>query len=141
MTRRYLLNPVGTSHLVHNWKLYLVLAFTHLIFIDDQSAWWYYRFIISWLVSEVKSKAEYGPHLITLLEEEILSIEELVEEEGGNCKWGILALEMTRHQLSNVSDSDKSELKVISTQQLQYLIVSDKDRANRYLSMIESKNC
>ena len=73
---------------------------------DDQTSWWYFRFILSWanpLTCSVEddiddnhrekmniSMEEYKD----LLYEEWNNIQELVEAEDGQCKWGLLGLYM-----------------------------------------------
>ena len=60
---------------------------------DDQTPWWYFRFIISW-THPGNGKPEEIHDFVDMLKEEWTCIEELVEAEGGKCKWGILGLHL-----------------------------------------------
>ena len=123
--------------------------------LDDQSAWWYYRFVIAWASSMCKlhqsnkkqplltetsddsSKIISRRNLVKLLNAEIEYIEELIEEEEGQCKWGILAVQMTYDQIKSFSNDDTEHyFNAASIQQLQRLVEMDKDRSNRYVAML-----
>jgi hypothetical protein len=120
---------------------------------DDQTAWWYHRFLLSWanpfdkrnstnrnvdeaLVGEYKS----------ILMEEYNSILELVEEEEGKCKWGLLGLlqicqAFCKLELSGAEEEDdefhnKDYWVTLTNDYLAKLQEIDPDRSNRYKSMV-----
>jgi geranylgeranyl transferase type-2 subunit alpha len=61
---------------------------------DDQSAWWYHRFIISWAITKAKAQKS-GSHgeiwIKALLDKEINMMRTLLEVEA-ICKWCLLSL-------------------------------------------------
>lgn len=83
---------------------------------DDQTSWWYFRFILSWanpIIANGHTSSntntddeEKQPLTLSSEEEEMVegykemlyeewtSIQELVEAEEGKCKWGLLGLYM-----------------------------------------------
>ncbi len=121
---------------------------------DDQTSWWYFRFIIAWAnpltasvdESESTSKDEKEDLLeqyMQMLYEEWTSIQELVETEDGQCKWGILGLYMiattfNELQMSGVDGANEYEGESwleLSTSYLDDLIELDPDRKHRYEKM------
>ena len=71
-----------------------------------------------------------------VLEEERESIRELVEAEGGKCKWGLLALHMVLTELMDLDDNaDRESLVEVANDCIDQLTALDPDRATRYKSM------
>eukprot|EP00816_Leptocylindrus_hargravesii_P010627 CAMPEP_0196805100 /NCGR_PEP_ID=MMETSP1362-20130617/4828_1 /TAXON_ID=163516 /ORGANISM="Leptocylindrus danicus, Strain CCMP1856" /LENGTH=388 /DNA_ID=CAMNT_0042177795 /DNA_START=32 /DNA_END=1195 /DNA_ORIENTATION=+ len=77
---------------------------------DDQSAWWYYRFILEWLETMLK-RPDHLEALGEILKEESRIIQELIDAEDGNCKWGVISLHMTQAKLLSITESsDRSNI-------------------------------
>jgi geranylgeranyl transferase type-2 subunit alpha len=91
---------------------------------DDQTAWWYYRFlIVSFGEKTIISKAT--------LERERDTIMELNEAEEMQLKWAWLGLHVVLTELTQLDSSYKQEMDAC----LEHLITLDPDRVERYLSM------
>lgn len=109
---------------------------------DDQTPWWYFRFILSWAnpksldeCTETEMK-EYQD----LLYDEWSSIQELVESENGACKWGLLGLHMLASEFNRFGETYKNEQqdwKHLATDYLMQLQALDPDRCCRYKSMLQ----
>ena len=114
---------------------------------DDQTAWWYFRFILAWANPctdpslSNNEKEEYTKDLLEefkqVLYQEWTSIQELVDAEDGKCKWGLLGLYMismifVEMQIVEYENENWLEL---STSYLEVLIVLDPDRTCRYEAM------
>ena len=110
---------------------------------DDQTAWWYHRFVLAWARpkpvknwTDQDAAAEAIESFAEVLEEEKESIRELVEAEGGKCKWGLLALHMVLTELMDLDDnSDRESLVKEANDCIDQLTALDPDRATRYKSM------
>ena len=110
---------------------------------DDQTAWWYHRFVVAWTKpqsvehwTDRDAAADAMESFAEVLEEERESIRELVEAEGGKCKWGLLALHMVLTELMDLDDNaDRKSLVEESNDCIDQLTVLDPDRATRYKSM------
>jgi geranylgeranyl transferase type-2 subunit alpha len=87
---------------------------------DDQTAWWYYRFLI---VGNSLSKAT--------LEQERATLMELNEAEDWQLKWAWLGLHVVLTELIPLDSSYQQEMDGC----LDHLIALDPDRAARYVSM------
>ena len=106
-----------------------------LIFIvDDQSAWWYYRFIVEWLSTMLKSP-DHLLALIHILNKESEIIRELIEAEEGKCKWGLIALHMTQSILFSVHELKSSDI-AESKSCIEKLSLLDPDRSQRYMNIL-----
>ncbi len=117
---------------------------------DDQTSWWYFRFILDWAIPP----EEYGEesidedenyrtaalvHFQKVLYEEWQTIQELVESEDGNCKWGLLGLHMIAKAFlaieegNRCTDEDWDDLAKSYLVQLKEL---DPDRSRRYETLM-----
>lgn len=86
---------------------------------------------------------------LELLEDETTSLRELIEAEGGRCKWGLLALHMVLTAMINLSSggalanivekADRDEWERESDECLAKLMGLDPDRRARYESMMKTK--
>ena len=110
---------------------------------DDQTAWWYHRFVLAWARpkslehwTDQDSAAEAVESFAEVLEEEKESIRELVDAEGGKCKWGLLALHMVLTELVDLEDdADRESFVEEANDCIDQLTILDPDRATRYNSM------
>lgn len=117
---------------------------------DDQTAWWYHRFIIASFLDTpdrilFHSDSSMLQDFVNLLEEEVSTIQELIEAEDGLCKWGQLALHMLLDKLISISmqrpsddlgvHSNSMEWKRDQNDCLDKLIEMDPVRMKRYQSM------
>ena len=110
---------------------------------DDQTAWWYHRFVLAWAKpqsvehwTDRDAAADAMESFAEVLEEEKESIRELVEAEGGKCKWGLLALHMLLTELMDLDDNaDRESLVEEANDCIDQLTALDPDRATRYKSM------
>lgn len=107
---------------------------------DDQTCWWYHRFVISWAeppkaglcVTIVRES------YLELLEEEAESLRELNDAEENRCKWGLLGLHTILEIISEVNDRDDDNTEVVVAEMndcLLKLSILDPDRCARYESM------
>ena len=110
---------------------------------DDQTAWWYYDFLLTEYAnpknvtdSEAQGDGHGGMGRIDL-EREKEMLEELIDAEGGQSKWALLAL---YHVLSYMSDNDddQGQRELKQTEILTTLQVLDPDRRVRYQDMMKS---
>jgi len=113
---------------------------------DDQTAWWYHRFILDSFLSppsmEQNEDEDNEGNLenlqslyIELLQSELEQLQELIEIEDGNCKWGLLATHMTYGKLRIVMVEDDEAYKQEQWNCLDTLMEIDPDRKKRYESM------
>lgn len=110
---------------------------------DDQTAWWYHRFVLAWARpkslehwTDQDSAAEAMESFAEVLEEEKESIRELMDAEGGKCKWGLLALHMVLTELVDLEDdADRESFVEEANDCIDQLTILDPDRATRYKSM------
>ena len=132
---------------------------------DDQTAWWYHRFVVLWAdpALTAAATAEDGRDAadnddnkedavlsyMDLLEEEASSLRDLIEAEDGRCKWGLLALHMVltaligtlrlREGISISGEGWDEEEKIGWVEEanecLERLAKLDPDRGLRYESM------
>jgi hypothetical protein len=63
---------------------------------DDQTPWWYYKFLVKWAQAFHSTDPRYSDSFETLLLNEEHLLTELIETENYNCKWGNLCLQMLR---------------------------------------------
>ena len=124
---------------------------------DDQTIWFYHRFIVTWARGKVPDDcddAEMTEEFETLLYDMIDSIQELIdvekedsfeavqerhESKGVKCKWAYLGMHLVLSTLlefksnhSEVEDEDQIELRERAKECLDELIVIDPDRRERY---------
>lgn len=85
---------------------------------DDQTAWWYYDFLLE----------DYGNEMDLDVEKEML--EELIEVEGGQSKWGLLGLYQVVSRMAG-QESRQREI-------LESLKMLDPVRSARYNDMLKS---
>jgi len=109
---------------------------------DDQTSWWYLRFIISWANPRNGGNDNLGKMEIfqTTLYEEWRCIQELVESEGGKCKWGLLGLHMIASEMCKLGGDNRfegEEWEQLSKSYLFQLKELDPDRCSRYETMLE----
>jgi geranylgeranyl transferase type-2 subunit alpha len=110
---------------------------------DDQTSWWYLRFIISWANPRNKDdcKTEDMELFEATLYEEWSSIQELVEGEGGKCKWGLLGLHMIAAEMCKLGEKggqyEGENWEKLSKSYLVQLRDLDPDRRSRYDTMLE----
>ena len=116
---------------------------------DDQTAWWYHRFLLSWADPFDGSNRDVDDEVVyeykSTLMEEYNSISELVEEEEGKCKWGLLGLlqicqafcklELTSVQIDDEFHNGEYWVNMTNVY-LAKLQEIDPDRSNRYKSMV-----
>ena len=88
---------------------------------DDQTAWWYHRFVIAWARpaptanwTDQDAASEAIEMFTEVLEEEKESIQELVNAEGDQCKWGFLALHMLLSELNKLDNFGIDEDRAIN---------------------------
>ena len=114
---------------------------------DDQTAWWYHRFIVASFMEPLpelsweESVEDVEPYM-ELLQEEADNMRELIEAEDRQCKWGLLALYMLLGKLISASkklgledENDLDGWNMECNECLDTLIEIDPDRVNRYESM------
>ena len=113
---------------------------------DDQTAWWYHRFVVAWarpapaaVWNDEDAAFEAVEMFAELLEEEKAVIQELIDAEGGQCKWGLLALHMLLFEMNKLdgfgTDDDRAANAEEANGCLDQLALLDPDRATRYRSM------
>jgi hypothetical protein len=121
---------------------------------DDQTCWWYLRFIVDWSNpmklkrNNVGCEQEIGQlveEYKDILYQEWITITELVEAEEGRCKWGLLALHMIamifldEHDgMQNAQFQGEDWMEHVQTYVSQ-LKVLDPDRSLRYDSLLRRK--
>ena len=111
---------------------------------DDQTAWWYLRFIITWAnpcnhQDEQENKEAMDMFHETLFEEWNM-IQELVESEE-YCKWALLGLHMISSEMLKLQEAHSFEGDVdwhaVTNDYLERLKQLDIDRLARYESMMK----
>jgi len=107
----------------------MLFTFYHILLrLDDQSAWWYYRFIISEMMKSEESRTDES---LALLDNQCDNFRELVEAEDGNCKWGLIALQTTLLWKNETFGLDNESIQEYN-QILDQLRELDPNRAARY---------
>ena len=108
---------------------------------DDQTSWWYFRFILAW--ANPKNGEECDEEALEgfrrALYEEWNTIKELVEGEGGACKWGLLGLHMIASTFCMLEEGNQYEGEDWSGLSKSYLVelkALDPDRSRRYDAMM-----
>ena len=124
---------------------------------DDQTVWFYHRFIVSWAMRNIANhNAEVLEEYEDLLYDMIDSIQELIdvekedslqgndesrhESKGAKCKWAFLGMhlvlstlmELKSHNSGEENDEESSELHARASDCLDELIIIDPDRSERY---------
>lgn len=131
---------------------------------DDQTSWWYFRFILSWanpiitngpsrtnkdgeekqpLTLSSEEEEEMVEAYKEMLYEEWTSIQELVEAEDGKCKWGLLGLymisttfcDLEKQGIHGAIEHEGENWLDLAQTYLKDLKVLDPDRKQRYESM------
>jgi len=115
---------------------------------DDQSSWWYHRFIVIWASPTshstlLKLPDESGnnnlmSYYLKVLEEQYDSIRELVDAEDGQCKWGLIALYTLFSLFLEHGNSEEVRNEFWKTEAndcMNKLIIIDPDRSSRYEDM------
>lgn len=109
---------------------------------DDQTSWWYFRFILDW----ANPQNDQGCDDVALenfqnvLHEEWQAIQELVESENGQCKWGLLGLHMIASTFCSIEESNHfgdQDWNELAKSCLMDLKVLDPDRSRRYDALME----
>jgi geranylgeranyl transferase type-2 subunit alpha len=117
---------------------------------DDQTPWWYYRFLIQWanpstqrttesVVETTVMEHNYVDSFQSLLLNEIHVIKDLIETENNLCKWGYLTLHFIlkiMESLENNSEDKRKEWMMEAEQCLSHLMDIDPDRIHRYESLM-----
>mmetsp|Transcript_6855 Transcript_6855/g.7477 ORF Transcript_6855/g.7477 Transcript_6855/m.7477 type:complete len:447 (-) Transcript_6855:133-1473(-) len=82
---------------------------------DDQTSWWYFRFILSWANPKTyhqengsSATEDEIEEFQSVMYEEWTSIQELVEAEDGECKWGLLGLYMIAMSFHEFEEETKT---------------------------------
>lgn len=111
---------------------------------DDQTAWWYYDFLLTEYASprdSIGSDADPGDGRALTeqidLEQEKEMLEELLEAEGGQSKWALLALYHVFSYMDGDDNNDERESR--RREVLETLQVLDPDRRVRYQDMMKKK--
>eukprot|EP00956_Cyclotella_meneghiniana_P023756 scaffold46837_cov63-Cyclotella_meneghiniana.AAC.2 len=121
---------------------------------DDQTPWWYHRFIVSWARPPAELKDQLGDNYMHLVEKyesllldmadslrELLEVEkendvehtsERDESKGVKCKWAYLGLHLVLLTLIKIGSSDDSFLREEAQECLDELIKIDPCRIERY---------
>jgi geranylgeranyl transferase type-2 subunit alpha len=117
---------------------------------DDQTSWWYFRFILSWSnpinnVTTINDTDQYSmDEYKQIMYDEWSSIQELVDSEERQCKWGLLGLYMVamifvdlenKHNVVGSMHYQGEDWLELAKSYLEELKVLDPDRINRYESM------
>jgi geranylgeranyl transferase type-2 subunit alpha len=122
---------------------------------DDQTPWWYHRFIVSWAKPPLYLKEQLGDNYSDLIENyqsllydmanslrELLEVEkengmdgvvgERDESKGAKCKWAYLGLHLVLSSLIKMQFGDCTELLDEARENLNALIEIDPCRSDRY---------
>ncbi|KAL7512337.1 hypothetical protein ACHAXN_009443 [Cyclotella atomus] len=122
---------------------------------DDQTPWWYHRFIVAWAKPSLDLRDELGDSYNELVEDyesllyemadslrELLEVEkenglegdaaERDESKGVKCKWAYLGLHLVLFSLFKLQRVDATELLCEAQECLDALIAIDPCRSERY---------
>lgn len=103
---------------------------------DDQSAWWYYQFLIDWAKGTVSLNSELSRLFKTMLEREIETIRNLLELESKS-KWAMVTLAFLLQHLARVTEVEYVEdLTLERRSLLRTLCDLDIIHRRRYLSLL-----
>ena len=123
---------------------------------DDQTPWWYHRFLISWAepLAELENGDELVEEYVGLLFEMADSLRDLLEIEkesdmmcssekkkkdeskGVKCKWAYIGLHLCLDKLLPwIDEEEAGDLKEEATMCLTQLIKIDENRQERYLQL------
>lgn len=94
-------HPGTLARLREELQMVVQAAFTEP---DDQSAWWYHRFLLAWAVRSLMDE-EGKSALVEVLEGELEQLQELIDMEP-NCKWARLTLADTLSRLIEILPDD-----------------------------------
>lgn len=109
---------------------------------DDQTAWWYHRFIISWAYPKSSNDSSHVMSVDIydeILKEECESLRELIETENGKCKWALVGLHLVLVTLQKLYSEDQlnsNNVQDEANECLGKLIQLDPNRKVRYQSLI-----
>lgn len=126
---------------------------------DDQTPWWYHRFIVSWVKPPTAEdvgddmKKEYETLLLEMADSlrELLELEkenddtlgstaiDRDESKGAKCKWAYIGLHMVLSMLVEtiyMESRDAAELRVEAEECLNELMKIDPNRRERYLQLL-----
>lgn len=100
---------------------------------DDQTAWWYHRFLLDTAVGHVQTTGTTSDWYSTLLQQQQSQLQELVEEVADS-KWAWLGLLLVLERLHQHNNKISSDTDIVQEQAdiLQKLIILDPDRQARY---------
>ena len=118
---------------------------------DDQTPWWYYRFLIKWAFSAINIKDMdptkagttdfiYLDSIKSLLHNECNVINDLIETENNCCKWGYLSLHFVLKTLATLeknSDEKRTVWVAEAYKCLDRLKDIDPDRSRRYECLMQ----
>ncbi len=117
---------------------------------DDQTSWWYFRFILSWSnpINDVATNHDTEQYSMDeykqIIHDEWSSIQELVDAEERQCKWGLLGLYMVaitfadlekKYNVNGSMEYQGENWLELAKSYLEELKVLDPDRIKRYESM------
>lgn len=123
---------------------------------DDQTPWWYHRFLLSWAepLGELEDEDELVEEYVGLLFEMADSLRDLLEIEkesdmmcssekkkkdeskGVKCKWAYIGLHLCLDKLLPwIDEEEAGDLKEEATMCLTQLIKIDENRQERYLQL------
>ena len=117
------------------WKLMENIMFTEP---DDQTIWWYHRFVVDWVRSCSSSSSSSSEWYMQWLQQQAETIQVLVEdtnEESGGCKWALLGYHFILSRLVLLDNESKKEYTIQLESILNQLIQVDPDRTQRYETM------
>lgn len=95
---------------------------------DDQTAWWYHRFVVDW--SDPSKHSMEDSSYLDFLREDVSSIRVLLDMEDGKCKWALLALHMLLNKIATITNDEDGKHEANDC--LEMLNIIDPDRGNRY---------
>jgi|ERR1712194_899758 len=126
---------------------------------DDQTPWWYHRFIVSWAQPSTEADREWADEFEALLFDMAASLRELLEVEkehdttvpgdsrdeskGAKCKWAYIGLHLVLSTLLESTTLEKdmvAELKEEAEECLTGLTKIDPDRRERYHNLATELN-
>jgi geranylgeranyl transferase type-2 subunit alpha len=124
------------SMALQEWSLTENIMFTEP---DDQTIWWYHRFLLDWVHEKVAKPfvPEENHWYSEWLQRQAETLQVLVDEDEGGCKWGLLAWHLVLSRLVLVTMEERSihEGKTQMAEVLDKLIQADPDRTQRYQIM------